>query len=108
MVNTFHAVAAKWGATAEVTVAQVYPNIKLDVNDRVVEIAIRAADNLGVNHHIKHTGGGSDANIYNGKGIPTANLGIGMSKVHSTDEFIKVEDLVQSAKYLLEIIKLIN
>ena len=50
------------------------------------------------------SGGGSDTNIYNSKGIPSVNLGIGMSKVHTKEEFIKIEDMVGCTKLLLSII----
>ncbi|MBI5074205.1 MAG: M20/M25/M40 family metallo-hydrolase [Nitrospirae bacterium] len=43
------------------------------------------------------TGGGSDANIFNQHGIVTLNLSSGMQKVHSHDEFIQIEDLVNGA-----------
>lgn len=41
----------------------------------------------------KVTGGGSDANILNQKGILAINISTGMQKVHSTEEFISIKDL---------------
>jgi tripeptide aminopeptidase len=38
--------------------------------------------------------------------LPTANLGIGMEKVHTTSEFIRVQDLLNSTNLLLAIVKL--
>ena len=38
-------------------------------------------------------GGGADANVFNAKGRPCANLANGMSRIHSSDEFIAVADL---------------
>ena len=43
--------------------------------------------------------------MYNAKGINTVNLGIGMTNVHSVNEYIEIQDLVDSAKLLVEIIK---
>jgi tripeptide aminopeptidase len=43
------------------------------------------------------TGGGSDANIFNRHGIVTLNLSTGMQKVHSHDEFIHIDDLVNGS-----------
>lgn len=47
----------------------------------------------------EHTvsGGGSDANILNQHGIVTLNLSTGMQKVHSHDEFIPINDLVNGS-----------
>lgn len=43
------------------------------------------------------TGGGSDANVFNQHGIITLNLSTGMQKVHSHDEFIHIDDLVNGS-----------
>lgn len=40
------------------------------------------------------TGGGSDANIFNQHGMIALNLSIGMQKVHSHEEYIHIDDLV--------------
>jgi len=49
--------------------------------------------------------GGSDANILNGKGIPTINLGTGAQNPHSNDEFILYEDLINTTKIALELMR---
>jgi tripeptide aminopeptidase len=43
------------------------------------------------------SGGGSDANIFNQHGIVALNLSTGMQKVHSHDEFIHIDDLVNGS-----------
>lgn len=106
--NAFIKMAQKHGTKVEVTVENVYPNINLKETDQVVQIALQAASNIDITPQLKHTGGGSDANIYNGHGIPTANLGIGMSKVHTSDEYLQIKDLMQTTQYLIEIIKIIK
>ncbi|HWI55382.1 MAG TPA: M20/M25/M40 family metallo-hydrolase, partial [Desulfobacteria bacterium] len=105
IVKTLEEVAVEMGAKAIVKTELLYPRLKLEESDKAVALAVRAAENLGLKPVLVSTGGGSDANIFNGYGIPTVNLGIGMSKVHSTEEFIKIEDLVMNAGYVLEIIK---
>ncbi|MDZ7267135.1 MAG: M20/M25/M40 family metallo-hydrolase [candidate division KSB1 bacterium] len=42
--------------------------------------------------------GGSDANVWNAKGIPAVNLGIGAQKPHSFEEFVLLEDLFKTAE----------
>jgi tripeptide aminopeptidase len=51
------------------------------------------------------TGGGSDANILYGRGFNAVTLGIGMTKVHTVDEFIKVSSLLSGANLVAEIMK---
>lgn len=53
---------------------------------------------------IRYTGG-SDANRYNGKGIPAVNLGIGAQKPHSYEEFVLLEDLVKAAEIALALVQ---
>ena len=39
------------------------------------------------------SGGGSDANVLNARGLPTVNLSAGMTQVHSPDEHVSLDDL---------------
>jgi tripeptide aminopeptidase len=71
----------------------------------VIKLAVRAADKIALPTELLSTGGGSDASIINGNNIRCANLGIGMSAVHTTEEFIRVEDLVNDARFVLSIIE---
>lgn len=105
MKETFEQAAAAHGARAEVTVTKAYGPYVLGDNDPVVDLFVKAAGSIGIKANLAVTGGGSDANFFNAYGLPTAVLGIGMSKVHTTDEFIKEEDLYQSAELALAIIK---
>ena len=108
MVAALEETARANGTTADVVVETIYPDFKLGEKDRVVIIAARAARQLGMNPNLVKTGGGSDANIFNNRGIAVANLGIAMQKVHTTDEYICSEDLVSNARYLLEIISTVQ
>ncbi len=77
----------------------------MDENEKVVSLAQKAAQGLGLKVELVSTGGGSDAAIVNGNHIRCANLGTGMSNVHTSDEFIKVKDLVDDAELVLAIIQ---
>jgi len=43
---------------------------------------------MGLQPELCPSGGGSDANIFNKKGLPSAVLSVGMEKVHTVDEYI--------------------
>ena len=105
IVEILEATAREFGAQVKVEKDFLYPRLKLEETDTAVLIAMEAAAAIGQKPVLVSTGGGSDANILNGYGIPTVNLGIGMSKVHSTEEFITIDNLVLNAQYLVEIIK---
>lgn len=105
LIDTFNAVIRECGATPEVNVVFLYPETSMDLNERVVSIAIDAAKSIGLNPSTEKTGGGSDASIITGHGIRCANLGTGMSNVHTTDEYIKISDLENNARLVLAIIQ---
>lgn len=103
MVGEFEAAAKRWGATAEITVTESYPPMNLQPEDKVVQIAVQAAKDLGLTPTLVPTGGGSDANILNGRGLPAVVLGIGMEKVHSKEEFITIKQLLAGAEMVVAI-----
>lgn len=104
MVKELKKSAERYQATADINVFKEYDQIDLQPDALPVRIAVRAAQNIGLEPKLGHTGGGSDANVFNGKGIACTNLGIGMSKVHTTAEFISEEYLAANARYMLEIV----
>lgn len=97
--------AAEAGATVDIQTETIYPGMNLDPNEPVVSLVKSAAEELGLKAVLTSTGGGSDANFFNSYGLPTVNLGIGMKKVHTTEEFITINNLVDNARYLVEIIR---
>lgn len=105
MRKVFEETIAAAGGKAEVVVSKEYDAYVLPETAPVVELARQAAESIGLKPVIKATGGGSDANYFNSYGVPTAVLGTGMSKVHTTDEFIKEQDLYGISKLALAIIK---
>jgi len=105
LVDTFKAEVEKNGGQAQVEIKFLYPEITLDADEKVVSLAVEAARSIDLEAKLESTGGGSDASIVNGNGIRCANLGIGMRSVHTTEEFIRVEDLVNDAELVVAIIQ---
>ncbi len=77
----------------------------LDENEEIIESIQKIMKKLSLPFEKTKSSGVSDANIYNNKNIPTINMAIGTSKVHTVEEFISIEDLVMDAKILVEFIK---
>lgn len=92
------------GGRAEVKVTFLYPELKLDEEQPVVKLAVKAIESMGLSAVLTSTGGGSDASIINGQGIPCVNMGIGMRQVHTTSEYILINDLIKDAEMILQII----
>ncbi|PRX26948.1 tripeptide aminopeptidase [Orenia metallireducens] len=105
MADIFERSAAKFNAKVEIDVERMYPAFDLSRNSQIVDIAVKAARAIEIKPLLQSTGGGSDANIFNGKGIPTINISVGMTDVHSIDENIKVDDLLNAVKFCVSMIR---
>ena len=92
-------------AQVEVEVLSDYPLMDVPRNAPVITLAEKAAARLGRRMEVRAAGGGSDANIFNGHGIETVILGTGMTRVHSVEESVSVEDMVRVSELLVEIIR---
>ncbi|MDO5095852.1 MAG: M20/M25/M40 family metallo-hydrolase [Peptostreptococcaceae bacterium] len=106
MIDCFEKAAQKFGGSVEVEHNRMYSSFQVNADDEIVKNAFTACKNVGLNPFTQATGGGSDTNIINGKGITAINLGIGERKAHSLDEHLYVKDLVKVSELVLEIISL--
>lgn len=104
MVTDFKRAVEAYGASCEAVVEHLYPAFELNSGEQVIKLAEQAATELGFTPRLVKSGGGCDANIFNGKGIPVANLGIGMKHPHTNSETIEVKDLEDATRWLYQII----
>ncbi|MGO4887014.1 M20/M25/M40 family metallo-hydrolase [Anaerobacillus sp. MEB173] len=104
MKDAFESVAKNMGTTADVQLDIMYPGFKFGEGDHVVEVAKKAARAIGREPKLLTSGGGSDANIIAGHGIPTVNLAVGYEDIHTTNEKIPVEELVKTAEMVVAIV----
>ncbi|SJZ61867.1 M20/M25/M40 family metallo-hydrolase [Selenihalanaerobacter shriftii] len=95
----------EWEAKIELNITKAYSNFKLTKEDEVVKVAMQSLKDIGLDPKLRPRGGGSDANIFNEKGIPTVNLGIGVKNDHTTKEQIAIEDLVKCTNLVVKIIE---
>ncbi len=101
----FEKTAAEFGAKFEHSVKKGYKGYKLEDGCEILNVFEKACLASGADFSKVSSGGGCDANIYSGKGVTSINMGIGMSKVHTNEEFIKIEDMVNCTKLIYEIAK---
>lgn len=105
MIEAFHQAAADMGAEIEIEVNRSYHSYRLSEDDEVVRIGVAAARRVGIEPELHETGGGSDASIFNHRGLPATVIGVGYDKAHCTDEYITISDFVKSAEMALAIIQ---
>ncbi|MFS0863430.1 tripeptidase T [Fredinandcohnia sp. 179-A 10B2 NHS] len=105
MKEAFESAASEMGGRAEVDIQVMYPGFKFADGDHVVEVAKRAAAKIGRQSELQRSGGGSDANVIAGHGIPTVNLAVGYEEIHTTNEKMPIEELVKTAELIVAIVE---
>lgn len=96
--------AAEFGGTVTIESVPCYPAYRLAEESESVQRATRAARAIGVPVRYIGSGGGSDANIFNSRGVPSVVLGCGYEKVHTTAERMPVAQLTLLAQLVVAII----
>lgn len=104
MKEAFEKTSEELGGSADVEVKIMYPGYKQQAGDQVVEVAREAAKAIGRESKLLKSGGGSDANIIAGFGIPTVNLAVGYEEIHTVNEWIAIEDLVKITELITAIV----
>jgi tripeptide aminopeptidase len=78
--------------------------MKLDRESTVIQRVTKAATAIGAELELLVAGGGSDANIFNSYGLECAILSTGMDKVHSTEETIRLSDMVSTTELVMALL----
>ena len=97
-------VAGKLGGQVETEVERMYPGYSLEESSPIIRLLKEAADKAGLPLNLHATGGGSDTNVINGFGIPAVDVSVGMDRVHSTGERIRISDMEKACRFLEAII----
>jgi tripeptide aminopeptidase len=95
--------ANKHGAKTSIKSTLEYSCFNITKTDPVARLAEAGCRGIGVKPVYASSGGGSDTNVLNFKGVRALNLSIGMTNVHSTREFILKKDLYKGCELVLEI-----
>ncbi|MBX5477812.1 MAG: M20/M25/M40 family metallo-hydrolase [Pyrinomonas methylaliphatogenes] len=115
MVECVHRAAERYEVTldgktirarVEETIERNYPALNVPDDARLVQLIKRAAERLGRQVKTVASGGGSDANFLNGKGIECVVVGTGMRAIHTVNEWIDLKDMRAAAELAIEVIRL--
>lgn len=102
MIQRFEEAGREWGARVKIDHERHYDSYSIPEDSQVVRVAQQASRDLGFDPVLRTTLGGSDANVYNTKGVPCIVMATGMDKIHTHDELISRKDLVDTAKLALQ------
>lgn len=82
-----------------------YESMAVPDDAPIVRLVLDAAQAVGRSVRTARIGGGSDANVFNRRGIETVNLGTGMRDIHTVNEWIDLEDFYASARIVVECLR---
>lgn len=92
-----------FGGSVETQVQTQYPSFHVPSDAPILREFSKACYQIGVEPVFEKTGGGSDTNFYNSKGLVAVDISVGMDKVHTTAEQLKISDLMKSAALVYEL-----
>ena len=105
MVDCINKACEEFNTTCDLQVSLNYPAFTIGNETPIAKLVTRSIESIGLTANLTSTGGGSDTNILNGNGIAAVTLAIGMSNVHTTSEYIAIEDMVKAAELVAAIIQ---
>ena len=102
--DTVKKICARNKAKASIDRSLEYAGFSISPDEQISLITSEAMKRIGLKPQFVAMGGGSDTNIINGSKVKAINLACGMQKIHSTEEFILIKDLIAGTKLALSII----
>ena len=105
MIERFETAAREWGTTCVIDHARHYVSFDLAKESAAVVVAQEASRALGFEPKLRTTLGGSDANVWNARGVPTVVVATGMDHIHTHEERCSRTDLVDTAKLVVELVR---
>jgi len=105
MTDALAAAAAERGGHADVNVSRHYSHFSIDETAPVLRLAREAIQAIGLTPRIGVSGGGSDASIFNARGLSSVVLGIGYRDIHTHQESMEVAELVRIYKLAVALIE---
>ncbi len=95
MIEALTVAAAETGVDVEIDVEEHFHGYAHAADALPLRIAAAALAEAGLEARLVGGGGGSDANVFNARGLPALTLGVGFERVHSPQECIRLERLEQ-------------
>jgi tripeptide aminopeptidase len=96
------AIAAHPGARLEIESRRTYQSYRLPQHTALIQRIARALAAMGeAPPELYLSGGGSDANIFNERGITAVPISTGMQSVHTNEECILLSDMVRCAELVM-------
>lgn len=106
MITAFKQSAVEHGGEATIDVKKMATGFDINSEEPVMKLLTAAGHNLGYEIIKEHSGGGSDANVFNEKGKQVVNLSVGYEEIHTTKEFIPIHEMEKAVQLVVELAKI--
>ena len=88
----------------DVQLEEKYRGYRFRPDDPPLRLAFAALARAGFEPRAIEAGGAADANVFNARGLPCANLANGMARIHSAEEHITVADVEAMVEVTLALV----
>ena len=105
MTERFEAAARERGARVAIVRHRHYGGYTVAEDAIPARVAVAATRAVGLAPEFRTTLGGSDANVFNARGLPCVVVATGMDLIHTHEERILVADLVKTAELALALVR---
>ena len=105
MMHAIASAAAAAGVDVAIDVREAFRGYRHEPESPLLRIGAEAARLAGLEPHPVEGGGGSDANVFNERGLPALTLGVGFEHAHSPKESMSVERLHQLYAMALGVVR---
>ena len=105
MKQLFEKTVKGTGAELDFRIVRAYNRYEFGKSDRWVQRVAKAIKHIGRTPRFEMSMGGSDANIWNAKGIKTVVVSIGYQEIHTTSEYIPIAELVKAAELVTVLVQ---
>lgn len=104
MKDCLQSACDEFGAKLDCELRTAYVSYKIPEDSELIKELCEVIRDMGIEPNVTSGGGGSDVNIFNANGITAVVAATGMSKVHTTNEYIEIKQLELTAEMVYRII----
>lgn len=104
MIEIIEQACKKFRGRASYDIEKLYDVFAISPESDIISNTERVYRKLNLKTSLVTGGGGSDANVYNSRGLTTLNLAVGMENVHSNDERVKIQNLYLITEFIINLL----
>lgn len=105
MESIFNAAAKETGTKVEIVRSIVSKGYEIPRDSKIVKVYAEALEKNGVKPEVQLITAGTDAALFNEKGVNAVVVGIGCRKIHSKEEYAIISEMEQATRALISLVE---